>query len=221
MLYFQEMLGIAVFSITGVLAIKKADVDLFGAVVLGIITAIGGGTLSGPAAGSSDLLDCRLQLHLGRLVCCTAGVFPDKRITTTISPAALSRWPGSGIIRVGGYRESAGSTACRAIGRDDGRADQHWRRHSTDVLAGRVSLLHVTWHPCYAPILLGCTLYVALRHIFPTVWIAGWIALIFTFGSVHPRYLQASANASHLFNHAGIIPRSNTLIFRAHPSRHS
>lgn len=42
MLYFQEMLGIAVFSITGVLAIKKADVDFFGAMVLGIITAIGG-----------------------------------------------------------------------------------------------------------------------------------------------------------------------------------
>lgn len=45
MLYFQEMLGTAVFAITGVLAIHKVGVDLFGAVVLGIITAIGGGTL--------------------------------------------------------------------------------------------------------------------------------------------------------------------------------
>jgi len=47
-----------------------------------------------------------------------------------------------------------------------------------DVLAGRVSLLMS--RDIYAtPILLGCTLYVALRDIFPTVWIAGWIALIF------------------------------------------
>ena len=45
MLYFQQMLGTAVFAITGVLAIQKAGVDVFGAVVLGIITAIGGGTI--------------------------------------------------------------------------------------------------------------------------------------------------------------------------------
>ena len=45
MLYFQEMLGTAVFAITGVLAIRKVGVDLFGAVVLGIITSIGGGTI--------------------------------------------------------------------------------------------------------------------------------------------------------------------------------
>ncbi|WP_460163868.1 trimeric intracellular cation channel family protein [Pseudomonas sp. S2_F03] len=45
MLYFQQMLGTAVFAITGLLAIQRVGVDLFGAVVLGIITAIGGGTL--------------------------------------------------------------------------------------------------------------------------------------------------------------------------------
>ncbi|MHC8350848.1 trimeric intracellular cation channel family protein [Pseudomonas sp. RT4P38] len=50
-----------------------------------------------------------------------------------------------------------------------------------DVLAGRVSLLMS--REIYAtPILLGCTLYVVLRNIFPSVWVAGWIALIFTFG---------------------------------------
>ena len=123
MLYFQEMLGIAVFSITGVLAIQKADVDLFGAVVLGIITAIG--------AGSTDLLDCRLQLHLGGPDCCTDGVFSYPTITTTVPPTALSRWIGCGPIWVGCYRESAGVASRRATGSDDGRADQHWRRYST------------------------------------------------------------------------------------------
>ncbi|MNG20834.1 hypothetical protein D3C84_1051250 [compost metagenome] len=50
-----------------------------------------------------------------------------------------------------------------------------------DVLAGRVSLLMS--REIYAtPILLGCTLYVLLRDVFPTIWVAGWIALIFTFG---------------------------------------
>jgi uncharacterized membrane protein YeiH len=32
------------------------------------------------------------------------------------------------------------------------------------------------------PILLGCILYVLLRDTFPTIQIAGWIALIFTSG---------------------------------------
>lgn len=50
-----------------------------------------------------------------------------------------------------------------------------------DVLAGRVSLLMS--REIYAtPILLGCTLYVLLRDLFPTIWVAGWIALIFTVG---------------------------------------
>ena len=38
--------------------------------------------------------------------------------------------------------------------------------------------------PSYRPQTPGCcsTLYVVLRNIFPSVWVAGWIALIFTFG---------------------------------------
>ena len=40
-----EHLGVAVFSITGVLAAKNKRVDLFGVVVLALVTALGGGTL--------------------------------------------------------------------------------------------------------------------------------------------------------------------------------
>ena len=32
------------------------------------------------------------------------------------------------------------------------------------------------------PILFGCSLYVLLRSAFPSIWIAGWVALIFTSG---------------------------------------
>ncbi|MNN46588.1 hypothetical protein D3C81_1609730 [compost metagenome] len=50
-----------------------------------------------------------------------------------------------------------------------------------DVLAGRVSLLMS--REIYAtPILLGCSIYVLLRDVFATIWVAGWIALIFTAG---------------------------------------
>ncbi len=50
-----------------------------------------------------------------------------------------------------------------------------------DVLAGRTSLLMS--REIYAtPILLGCIVYVLLRDAFPTIQVAGWIALLFTSG---------------------------------------
>src|ERR1044072_6184740 len=45
MRYVFEHLGVAVFAVTGVLAAKNKLVDLFGVVVLALVTALGGGTL--------------------------------------------------------------------------------------------------------------------------------------------------------------------------------
>ena len=45
MRYFFEHLAVAVCAITGVLAAKNKSVDLFGVVVLAVVTALGGGTL--------------------------------------------------------------------------------------------------------------------------------------------------------------------------------
>src|SRR5687767_2652255 len=43
--YLFEHFGVAVFAITGVLAAKNKRVDLFGVIVLALVTALGGGTL--------------------------------------------------------------------------------------------------------------------------------------------------------------------------------
>jgi uncharacterized membrane protein YeiH len=43
--YYQGLIYVVVFSITGVLAVGRKDVDLFGVVMLGLITALGGGTV--------------------------------------------------------------------------------------------------------------------------------------------------------------------------------
>ncbi len=43
--YYIEMLGTAVLAITGVLAVTRRGLDVFGAFVLGIVTALGGGTI--------------------------------------------------------------------------------------------------------------------------------------------------------------------------------
>lgn len=45
MLYYFGMIGIVAFSVTGVIAAGKRDMDLFSIVLLGVVTALGGGTL--------------------------------------------------------------------------------------------------------------------------------------------------------------------------------
>ena len=44
-MYFLDLLGVAVFAVSGALAAGRARLDLFGVAVIAAITAIGGGTL--------------------------------------------------------------------------------------------------------------------------------------------------------------------------------
>ena len=43
--YIFELAGIAIFAITGVLAVARRGLDVLGAIMLGLVTALGGGTL--------------------------------------------------------------------------------------------------------------------------------------------------------------------------------
>ena len=181
MLYFQQMLGIAVFYITGVLAIKKADVDLFGAVVLGIITAIGGGTIRDllldlPIFWIADFNYIWVALFAALLAFfCTQRLQRRYRILLYLDGLAAALFGLSATEKVLALQLAAPLAVMMGVLTSIGGGIVR------DVLAGRVSLLMS--REIYAtPILLGCTLYVLLRDVFPTIWVAGWIALIFTAG---------------------------------------
>ncbi|MCP1673264.1 putative membrane protein YeiH [Natronocella acetinitrilica] len=45
MIYYLDLAGVAVFAASGVLAAQDRDLDLFGAILIATLTAIGGGTL--------------------------------------------------------------------------------------------------------------------------------------------------------------------------------
>ena len=45
MMYILDLFGTAIFAITGALAAGRKRMDVFGVVVLGCVTALGGGTL--------------------------------------------------------------------------------------------------------------------------------------------------------------------------------
>ena len=44
-MYAVELIGCAVFAMTGVLAVSRRGLDLIGALMLGAVTAVGGGTI--------------------------------------------------------------------------------------------------------------------------------------------------------------------------------
>jgi uncharacterized membrane protein YeiH len=51
-IHILDLIGTAVFAITGALAAGKKKMDIFGVVVLGCVTALGGGTLRDVILGS-------------------------------------------------------------------------------------------------------------------------------------------------------------------------
>jgi uncharacterized membrane protein YeiH len=55
MVYWFDLFGVSVFAISGVLAAGKKKMDPFGAIILGLVTALGGGTLRDLLLGSTPV----------------------------------------------------------------------------------------------------------------------------------------------------------------------
>ena len=65
MIYYLGLIGIAAFSITGVIAAGRKGMDIFSIVLLGVVTALGGGTLSRSRASNHSLFEhCRPAMYL-------------------------------------------------------------------------------------------------------------------------------------------------------------
>jgi uncharacterized membrane protein YeiH len=75
MRYVFEHLGVAVFAITGVLAAKNKRVDLFGVIVLALVTALGGGTMRDLILGTRPFWTVDVSFVLGATAVATATFF--------------------------------------------------------------------------------------------------------------------------------------------------
>jgi uncharacterized membrane protein YeiH len=166
-MYFAELIGIALFAATGVLAVSRRGLDVIGAVMLGLVTALGGGTLR-------DLMirypifwfenhDYFWAAVVGGLVTFFA--------TTVIQNAQRSLL----------YLDALGAALFTIAAADKVLVDP--RLSATlavmlgvltgigggilrDVLAGRQTLL-VSRDIYATPILIGCTVFVMLRELVP------------------------------------------------------
>jgi len=189
--YYFELLGTTVFAISGVLAVTRRGLDVFGAVVLGVVTALGGGTVR-------DII-IRVPVFW---------IDDFNYVWAAAAGALIAFWIGSllrSTYRSVLYLDALGAALFAVIA-----ADKVLAAHLAgpvavimgvltgiggglirDVLAGRPTLLMS--RDIYAtPILLGCIVFVALRSLTPQLPYSGLVGFTVVFG------LRALAVHRHL-----------------------
>ena len=181
-MYFVELIGIALFAATGVLAVSRRGLDLVGAVMLGLVTALGGGTMR-------DML-MRYPIfwfeNFDYVWAAVAGAFVTFFATTVIQNAQRSLLYldalGAALFTIAAANKVLldpvlSPPIAVLLGVLTGIGGGLLR----DVLAGRQTLL-VSRDIYATPILIGCTVFVVLREFAPAFPHAGTVggAVIFT-----------------------------------------
>jgi uncharacterized membrane protein YeiH len=198
-MYYIEMLGTAVFAITGVLVVARRGLDVFGAIALGLVTALGGGTVrdlmirvpifwfedfnyvwagvAGALAafwiGSLFRSTHRLLLYLDALGAALFAISAANKVLLLLLPGPIAVMMGI-LTGIGGGLVR-------------------------DVLAGRQTLLMS--REIYAtPILLGCTVFVLLRPLAATsgyAGLAGFLTIVSLRGLAVYRHLEMPGWLTH------------------------
>jgi len=180
-LYYFEMLGTAIFAITGVLVVTRRGLDVFGALVLGVVTALGGGTMRDllmrvPVFWLQDINYVWAGL-IGALGAFFLGALLRNTSTLLLYLDAL----GAALFAMSAAEKVMLLHSQAAVAVIMGILTGIGGGLARDVLAGRPTLLMS--RDIYAtPILLGCTAYVILRHFLPLYPYASIVGFAVIFG---------------------------------------
>ena len=161
-LYAVEMLGTAVFAATGVLAVTRRGLDIFGALVLGLATALGGGTVRDVMIRAPVFWFADLNYVWVALAGALAVFWVAPRLRSTALALLYLDALGAALFAVAATHKVLAmglpGTVAVTMGVLTGIGGGLLR----DVLAGRPTLLMS--REIYAtPILLGCTAFALLR----------------------------------------------------------
>lgn len=178
------MAGTVAFSVTAVLALAPKKIDLLGAVVLGVITAIGGGTirdliLEVPVFWSIDQTYIWVSVGASMAVFSAHSLFNRKEIYSLMLyvdglGAALFAIQAADKVWGLGFALPVAPVILGVITAIGGGLIR-------DVLAGRQTLL-MTRELYATPVLFGCILYVILLYLLPeyrSISAVGCILFIF------------------------------------------
>jgi uncharacterized membrane protein YeiH len=178
-LYDLQMLGTAVFAVTGVLAVNRRGLDVFGGVVLGTVTSLGGGTIR-------DLIIRAPVFWLGdtnylvvAIAAALVAFFASRLVRTTFTLLLYLDALGAALFGIQATEKVLGLGHGPAIAVSMGVLTSIGGGLLRDVLAGRPTLLMS--REIYAtPILVGCAFYAVLRNTRPGVTtLAVAVAVIF------------------------------------------
>ena len=178
--YWIGMAGTVPFAVTAVLAVAPKGIDIFGASVMGIITAIGGGTvrdviLDVPVFWSTDLNYIWVALAASMAAFAANSLFTRKeiyRLMLYIDGLGVSLFAIQATDKVWGL-DFGRPLAPIILGIVTAIGGGLIR----DMLAGRQTLLMK--RDLYAtPVLIGCTFFVIILEILPEYRFAGAVGCI-------------------------------------------
>ena len=178
--YWIGMAGTVAFAVTAVLAVAPKGIDIFGASVMGIITAIGGGTvrdviLDVPVFWSTDLNYIWVALAASMAAFAANSLFTRKeiyRLMLYIDGLGVSLFAIQATDKVWGL-DFGRPIAPIILGIVTAIGGGLIR----DMLAGRQTLLMK--RDLYAtPVLIGCTFFVIILEILPEYRFAGAVGCI-------------------------------------------
>lgn len=184
-----HMLGTIAFAVTAVLVVAPLGIDLFGATIMGVITAIGGGTmrdiiLDVPVFWESDMSYIYIAVAASVITFYANSTFSKKYVNRTmlyLDAAGVSLFGIEAVTKV--WHLDFGLPVAPVI---LGIVTAIGGGLMRDMLAGRTNLLMSK--DLYAiPVLLGCTIYVIILKFIPQYSLIGGgisILIIFVYRSV-------------------------------------
>jgi uncharacterized membrane protein YeiH len=179
-LYGVQMLGNAIFAVTGVLAVNRRGLDVFGGVVLGTVTAVGGGTIRDLVVGVPVFWLADPNYLLVAIAASMAAFFAARRIAGGLQLLLYLDAAGVALVGVQATEKVLGLGHVAAVAVSMGVLTGIGGGLLRDVLASRPTLLMS--REIYAtPIMIGCLLYVGLRQtsLAPAVAVGIAVAVIF------------------------------------------
>jgi uncharacterized membrane protein YeiH len=188
-MHLLDLVGTAVFAITGALAAGRKRMDIFGVVVLGCVTALGGGTLRDMILGAYPIFWISNTGYLGVAAIAAIGTFISARywkLPTTVLIYADA--VGLAVFTVIGFQKGLQATHNYPIGIVMGVTTGVVGGIIRDLLSGEIPL--ILRREIYASAsLCGALLLSILSHLgWPnpfTVFTAALIILVFRLVALH------------------------------------
>jgi uncharacterized membrane protein YeiH len=166
-MYLVELLGTAVFAMTGVIAVSRRGLDVIGALLLGLVTAVGGGTARDVLMRYPVFWFQDFSYVWAALVGSLAAFFLAAVIQNLHRSLLYFDAVGAALFAIAAANKALldpgfSPPVAVILGLMTGIGGGLLR----DVLAGRPTLL-VSRDIYATPILIGCSVFVALRELMP------------------------------------------------------